>query len=341
MPRRKIFHTLLVVGSFLLGAGLLAWLVQREGLGTIVSNILLFGVLPFAGYVFLSLVNFTVYVWRWYLILRAHLPKDQKISFWRLYMHRMTGYAIGYLTPAAQVAGEPARIAMLSLDGVPVKAGTSAVTLDIAFELVAFVLFVMAGFGFAVLGNFEGLDVGVAVGILGVILGFLLLFFSTLKWGWGFLSPLARRLMRVRSKRIKTLAQWIVEMETMMAAFLQKSVWLLVLVTVLSFCTLSFRVIEMFYLSHFFGVDLTFGQAFLGATIPGLVLLLPIPGGLGLYEGSYTSVFAALGIPLNGVAFTFIVRLRDLIFIVIGVVHLLRVGGNAAISKGASYAKRT
>ncbi|MFA6130920.1 MAG: lysylphosphatidylglycerol synthase transmembrane domain-containing protein [Patescibacteria group bacterium] len=336
---RKIWRPIFFCLTFVIGGILLLWLVERAGWQEILTQIFAFGLLPFLGYVGISFVNFLVYVWRWRVILQAHLPKKDVPSFWRLFLHRMSGYAVGYLTPAAQVAGEPARIAMLALDGVPVKIGTSAVTLDIAFELVSFVLFVMAGFGFAALQNFQGIDTSVAIGILIFLFGGLMLFFATLVWGHGFLSPVARRLLAIRWKFISRTAQQLIEMESLMSAFLRKSRWILLFVLLCSFVTIGFRVVEMYYLSYFFGILLTPGQAFLSATIPGLVLFLPIPGGLGLYEGSYTSIFAALNLPLNAVAFTFIVRLRDIVFIAIGLIHLLQQGGKAVIKKGSSYEK--
>jgi uncharacterized membrane protein YbhN (UPF0104 family) len=97
-------------------------------------------------------------------------------------------------------------------------------------------------------------------------------------------------------------------------------------VALLAFIVIAFRVVEVFYLAWFFGVSLTFAQAFLGATLPGIALLLPVPGGIGFFEGGFAAVFETLGIPLSAVAFALLIRLRDIVFIAIGSFWIARRG---------------
>jgi len=95
----------------------------------------------------------------------------------------------------------------------------------------------------------------------------------------------------------------------------------------LAVTVISFRVVEVFYLAHFFDIQLNFAQAFLISTLPGIALLLPVPAGLGVFEGGFASVFVLLGVPLSAVAFALVIRLRDFAFIGFGLIHLLRQGG--------------
>lgn len=69
------------------------------------------------------------------------------------------------------------------------------------------------------------------------------------------------------------------------------------------------------------GVNLSFTQAFLSSTIPYFALLLPVPGGLGILESGHTAVFLLLGVSINAFAFVFIIRLRDFIFILFGLIR--------------------
>ena len=71
---------------------------------------------------------------------------------------------------------------------------------------------------------------------------------------------------------------------------------------------------------------LTFGQAFLIGTLPGVALLMPIPASLGIFEGGFAVVFGLLGVPLTAVAFALIIRLRDVIFITVGTIHGIKQG---------------
>jgi uncharacterized membrane protein YbhN (UPF0104 family) len=130
-----------------------------------------------------------------------------------------------------------------------------------------------------------------------------------------------------KNKFLKRYEEPLVSMENMMTDFLRGDVRLIALVAFLSITVISFRVVEVFYLAHFFGFDINFAQAFLVSTLPGIALLLPVPGGVGVFEGSFGLVFALLAIPLNPVSFALIIRSRDLVFIFVGIAHMTTRGG--------------
>ena len=111
-----------------------------------------------------------------------------------------------------------------------------------------------------------------------------------------------------------------------MTTFFRGHSWRLLIIIFLSLVMTGFRVLEVLYIAFIFGHPLPLFSAFLIGTLPGLVLLLPIPGGIGLFETSNAAIFTLLGISIHPVAFTMIIRLRDFIFIVIGAVHALHRG---------------
>jgi len=80
------------------------------------------------------------------------------------------------------------------------------------------------------------------------------------------------------------------------------------------------------FITHFFGVEITIRDAFLMSTLPGVALMLPIPAGLGVFEGSNAAMFALLGIQINPVAYTMVIRARDFLFIALGTFHAVRSG---------------
>ena len=128
-------------------------------------------------------------------------------------------------------------------------------------------------------------------------------------------------------KRLDGLTSWFIETEQMMHTFVKGRSRLLLGVSLLAFVVIAFRVVEAFYIAFFFGITLSFAQAFLIATLPGIALLLPVPAGVGVFEGGFATVFGVLGVPLAAVAFALIIRLRDSIFITIGSIHAVRQGG--------------
>ena len=107
----------------LLGIFLFAGVVLQTGFDEIWRHLREFSLLHFGIFAFLSFLNFGLYTLRWHFILRA--ISDVSVSFWRLFMHRMSGFALSYLTPSAQTGGEPLRIMLLTNDNVPSNTATS------------------------------------------------------------------------------------------------------------------------------------------------------------------------------------------------------------------------
>ncbi len=316
---KRLFGFILLL---LIGLGILFALIANEGVRNVVATITAFGLGAFVLYVMISLMNFALYVYRWRVIVNKGLPPDHKLSFLRLYLHRMSGYAFMYLLPLSFFGSEPIRVGLLHEDGVPLEHATSSVVIDLAFETTAFILFIAIGLVLAVvegvsLGN-TGLVASVALGLFAVIIGSF--YYATVS-GKGFFGPLFRLLGLHRFKRLHGAEDWLKRMEGQMTGFLRDKPLMILWLLFLSFLMISFRVFENWFIAHFLGVSLNFTQALLSSTIPGFVLLLPVPGGLGFLEASNTGLFALLGVTINALALVLIIRLRDLVFMAIGLAH--------------------
>ena len=79
---------------------------------------------------------------------------------------------------------------------------------------------------------------------------------------------------------------------------------------------------DYWVIGHFMGVNLTFTQVFLIRSIPVITFLLPIPGALGALEKTHVAIFSLLGININVFVFVLITRVRDLINVAVGLIHL-------------------
>lgn len=333
MTKNFIAKWLVFVATLVLGGMLFFYLVAQQGLEGVFQSVYNFGFLPFVGFVILSLLNFIVYSWRWQIILNNQLPKELRLPLHKIFMDRIAGYAVSYLTPAAQVGGEPVRIAMVNSDGVPLRQATSSVLLDITFELTAYVAFIMAGVILALLQGFGDNDSLIII-FIGIGVGLILLvgIFAALASGKDMMYKTFLFFRLDRIKRMKKFGNGIQGTERMMTEFLHGKPSLILLVSGLSFFVISFRVLEAYYIAHFLGFDLNFAQSFLIATLPGIALLLPVPGGLGVFEGGFAALFAILAIPLHAVSFALIIRARDVIFIFVGAIQIL--------SKGREFIER-
>jgi uncharacterized protein (TIRG00374 family) len=330
---KRVKKALLIMVAFLAGGGLFAFLIWRTGAAQTYDSLLAFGVLPCIGFIMISLTNFTLYSWRWKLITDDISP-THKLSLGRFFLHRMSGYAAGYLTPASQVAGEPIRVAMLVGDGITVQEATSSVILDLAFEISAVVAFIISGIIIAVSEGLGGTKAIAGAGVfIIIIVAILLAFFWRLARGDGFFSAIMRIFRLHKAKKLKGMYDWLVETEGLMSKFFAGKKAKLALIVCLSIVMVSFKAIEAFFITHFFGVPISFRDGFLLATLPSLAMLLPVPGGLGVYEGSNAAVFSLLGLQLNAVAYTAIIRIRDFVFIMIGVTHAVRRGEKLIVSE--------
>lgn len=322
MNHRRMWSRAFLLIGLMVGVGILGLLIKQTGPQALLDNLLVFGGPALLGFIGISLLNFCLYTWRWKLILDDIVTPKQRVPFARLFMHRMSGFAAGYLTPAAQVAGEPLRVALVRADGVPLQSATSSVVLDLAFEITSFVVYVLAG---VVLAASQGLGVGEGlvwplVFVL-ILLSVLISFFVFTASGAGFFHRLMAGFGGRRFKATRKLEVWLAETEKLMTQFFVGKSLKVLFIVLLSFVMTAFRAVEVMFVAYFFGSLISIGDAFLLSTVPGISLLLPIPGGLGVFEGSNAAMFALLGITLNPVAFTLVVRARDLTFIAMGVVH--------------------
>ena len=324
-----------IVASGAIGFALLYALLAAEGWVSVANTVSSFGAWPFVGFVIISMMNFVLYSIRWMIILHRQVAeKKHKLSLWRMYWHRMTGYAVGYLTPLNQAGGEPVRVALLMADGVPAKSAVASSTLDIAFELCSYVVFISLGVVFALVEHQGGVGTLVVMGVgLAIAFGLLLSFFTALGRGRPMAKPLFHRLRLDRIKRFRGVEHWLEETEDLMRGFFSGGGWVVFGISALSMAMVAFRVVETFYIAWGFGVTLNFAQAFLASSLPGLALLLPVPGGLGIFEGGFAAVFAALNVPMNALAFALIIRLRDVVFIAFGMFHMIRTGTGWAFKK--------
>jgi len=321
MTKSNIFKKILFLIMIFLEFLLLIFLFRNEDIGLIIENIKSFGIFAFLGFVILSLINFSIYTVRWMILLKASSKEPMKLRFYTVFMDRMAGFAGSYLTPAAQVGGEPVRIAMLSMHGIPVPVATKSVLLDMIFDLFFYVLFIMLGLVFAM--NKDYVDSRTLIILIASIaaLLFVLITIKICSDECNF-HPLRDYVNRDGKKGVlrNTIFE-IVNIGKSLKELSEKNVKAFRIVTFLSLTSLIFRVFEVFYIAFFFGFILYAGDSFLIATIPGIALLMPVPGGIGLFEGGLVELFSLLSLPISALSFALIIRARDIVFILIGVVY--------------------
>lgn len=311
---------ILFIFLLLIGIAFFAGVIYQTGVEEIWINLRQFKLLHFGVFVLLSLLNFMLYTLRWHIIIKK--TYNHKLSFWQLFMHRMSGFAVSYITPTAQTGGEPLRAMLLNKDGVPPKTAASSVIIDKGLEFAALFIFIGAGIAIALIEGSLSESMQIIFGILLAALVALIFwfYFSSVK-NIGFFSSILRFFRLNKFKKIKNLEKNITEVEEEMANFYKNHARTFILLVAISIVITSFLLLEHWLIARFMGANMTFMQTFLVSTIPYIAFMIPIPGGIGILESGHAAMFAALGISINAFVLVFIIRIRDLLFVFIGLVH--------------------
>lgn len=318
MSKKKI--SLLVI-SLVFGLSLFGYTIYTSGWDNIVFTLKQFSLLKFLFFVLISFVNFYLYSLRWELIVKAIFP-EKKIKSLTFFLDRMAGFAVSYVTPVAQMGGEPLRLMLLEEEGVPRKVAASSIVIDKGFEIATLIIFISSGILVSIFEPGLSAESKVVFGIIGAImLAAVFLFYYTSLKNRGFLTSIYRFLHLKKIKRLEQLESRIEKFEEETNKFYSQHPKVLMKLILISLITIVIIVAEHWLVAHFMGGDLTFVQTFLISTIPYISYLLPIPGGLGVMESTNAALFSLQGITINAFAFIFLIRLRDLIFVMIGLVR--------------------
>ena len=309
---KKIF---LLTCFFLFAIGFLFEMVRQTGVDTIMMA--LGKVSPFAlgAFIVLSLLNFIVFTLRWEAILKT--SGDNIPSLYALTQYRLVTYTLSYLIPSAQVGGEPARILLLTKQGVSKHTATSSVVLDKVFEL-------SVSSGFAALAlvlllmKTQNLDQsgGVAVAIILVLLG---LFFYLSVFGEGFFTFFFRIFHLRKVSFLKKVGEHIIHTEHEIKKFFRVHLWALLVTILLSLLCFVFMMLEYYIILHSLGIPVTMLQLIIVTALPLIGYLFPSPGALGALEVSQVAAFSLAGIdPTLALPTLIIIRLRDIVFLFLG-----------------------
>ena len=321
--KNKALKISLFTITLAIGVALFVWVFINTGAEKTLLSLSNFGAIPFIGFVLISLANFGLLSHRWQIIINRHSEYGNHVPFWNIARHRMSGFAMSYLTPSAQIGGEPLRIALLTNDGVPLRVATSSVVLDIVFEITGMILFISIGLFISLWQGILPQKTEWIVGITLLAAAVLMtVFFFSIVTRRGFFSSIFRFICPKKFKWLCKIEFAILDVEKLMRRFLHANPWVTLNMLAISFITIAFRAVEVFYLAFFLGTNLTLVQAILLSTLPGLAMFIPIPSGLGVLEGSTAAIVTTLGISLNAVALVLIIRMRDVLFVTLGTFHV-------------------
>jgi hypothetical protein len=311
------------IAAVLLGAILLAHLVERAGTGALLENAknIAWGlvlVIALAG------IGHIVKTWAWRLTLRG---EAKRISFWRMLGLRLISEAIGQLGFVGLVFGESARVTLLG-SGVSTASAISSVAMDRGLFIVAGAIVTITGIAAAAfvvaLSGALHVYAGIFVIAVAVLLGLAGL---ALHKGWPLFSKPARAVGRIPCFR-----SWIDSKKAVIECserqFLQfhrqapGGFWLSVILNLTSHVL---AVTEVYLILHFLCAHASFVSALVLESLTKLINVIGAvnPGNLGTYEGGNMVIGKLVGLNgAQGLTLGLCRRARAIFWAVVGVICL-------------------
>lgn len=313
MRWRTIGIVVAVVGGILLFAGTL-WAIDLSKLWTAIRAIAPW---QFGVFLLLSLLNFTLQVWRWNVLLKA---QGIQRPFGRLVEMKLSAFAMTYLTPLADLMGEGVRAYLLSREGVRPPIALATATADKLVEWIVHIGLTLVLLGMAALSGSLPLTSPRILIVLGVLAFLFFVLGSRLAEGRGVVGPIVRLFHLERIRQLRGAVRNIDRFEDILADYLitkRTAVWkttaLSVLITLITF-------LEVWLVLRFLGHAATLAETVVIQTMLVAVYATPNVATLGVGDFGGAATFQALGLgAVSGVAFTFIVRAKDLIVAGLGV----------------------
>jgi glycosyltransferase 2 family protein len=277
-----------------------------------------------------ALVVFILYVtltWRWDVILQT---RGKFIPFHKLFIYRIIGTAVNFFTPGPRVGGEPTQANLLTKHDVEFTEGLSTVMIDKIIDTTTCgILFIigaiLVGLKYSLPKNTE--IIMIITGTIFIVL--ISIFYYRMLNSRHFMLNLFRflRLDRTKIGWLKKAEARIEKIEVIMIEFYKhnkKSFMISIGITILTWVEMFF---EYKFATMMLGMNVGMVELFFIITFIGLAQLFPIPMAVGVLEAGQLSAFSLMKLPAGaGIALAFIVRIKDLIIGIIGLILLAAFG---------------
>ncbi|MBI4314080.1 MAG: flippase-like domain-containing protein [Candidatus Omnitrophica bacterium] len=301
----------------IVGIGLLIWIVRSVGLEAIWQEFCRMGwrLLLILGFYW---VIFALDTLGWYY---SFTQGYNQASVGSLFLIRLAGEAINYVTPFAQMGGEPVKVLLLKQKhGIPVQEGfTSVVIAKTAITAGLFFFAACSAAAALLYGHLSSVFARV-VWIVLISMG-ILTFLFVLAQRHGIFEravPMLEKMMGARSVSIEGAGQ---EIDASIRNFYRSQRSRLFLSVLFHALGWAAGVVEVWLILHFLGLGVSFVQAWM---IEGLWQLLKagafmIPGAIGAQEGSVLFIFLNMGLSSPAaVVLALVRRIREIFWAGIG-----------------------
>lgn len=266
----------------------------------------------------------------WFVIIRD--GKHAKVPFWKVYKLTVSGFALNYATPVGLMGGEPYRIMELT-PYVGGSKATSSVILYVMMHIFSHFCFWFASIFLYLLIEPVNASIGVMLAIVALFCSLAIYFFMKgYKNGMAvrtlrllqhvpFIKGWARRFSQQRQEALQRVDSQIAELHQQ-----RKSTFYLSLG--LEFMARVVGCLEVYFIMNILTENVSFAACILIMAFTSLFanLFFFSPMQLGAREGGFALAAGGLAIPgAFGIYTALITRIRELVWVVIGVL-LMKVG---------------
>jgi uncharacterized protein (TIRG00374 family) len=320
---------ILITIFLLIGLVLFAAAIEKMDLQQI---LLIMSHLSLSEFLILLLVFFLAIIvglFRWALILKGQ--SNLKPPFSKVFIAKIVGASINYLTPVCFAGGEPFKAYILKEEAkIPWDKTISSIVISEALHLSAILFFIVAGV-FSLIISQVTLSLPIVLVLIGAVifcLGIFYLFYSkTLNKKnreKGFFTSLIDVLGLDKFKTINNYKGKIVKTEEKISYFFKTKKSDLAGAIILSFIEVILTIFANWLAILFLGIRLDLKEILSVFGVMNLSFLFPIPAALGVFEFSQSFVFDILNLgAINGVAFSLINRLVMIIVAGLGILFLI------------------
>jgi glycosyltransferase 2 family protein len=331
------------VGFFLL-VGIIATYIIIKGYG--IKNIISF-YKNFNGWLLLAYflvicIMFTILTWRWDVILRS---RGHKIPFVKLFIYRVIGTSINFFTPGPRVGGEPTQASLLGKHKVEFTEGLSTVMIDKIIDTTTSGILFIIGVILVSMHYSMPRNVGIYLASSGlVVLGAIFIFYRQMLRDKHFFLHIFRffRLDKTKNKTLQKLEHRIEEIELIMIQFYKHDKKTFILSICISLLSWLAMFMEYKLVTTLLGLNVGFVPLFFIIAFIGMAVLFPIPMAVGVLEAGQAVAFGIIGLASSaGVALAFVVRIKDFVWGLLGLVLLAIYGFDVQKTIKRKYKSKT
>ena len=307
---------------FLLGLGMLAYLIYKLGFQTIIENIAKTG-WWFSGVIGIWLIIYYLNALAWYNI----IGKDkQGVGFGNIMKFTISGFAINYITPIVSLGGEPYKVLELNKHLDKSHSTATVISYNMMHIFSHFFFWLTAVIALLLTIEIEMKSVVLLIIALVICIGVIFLFYVAYKQG---IAEVAIKVFakiyfaRLFVKKIKDKQELLQEVDSYIIDLYLNRKKSFYYILSLEYLARIIGCLEFYFILNAISINISLFDAFLISAGSSLFanLLFFVPMQMGSRESGFYLVFQSLKLtPAIGIYVSLITRIREFFWILIGLI---------------------